>query len=79
VAGSINVETARSVDRQTVLELLEERGLDAKAGDSDLTVEVRCDDCGELLVELETLVRDAELPLVPVEADGRIFLRPPGD
>jgi hypothetical protein len=79
VAGSINVQTARIVDRQTVLELLEERGLEAKAGDSDLTVEVRCDDCAELLVELETLVREAQLPLVPVEDEGRIFLRPPGD
>jgi hypothetical protein len=79
VTGSINVETARTVDRQTILELLEERGLQAKAGGSDLTVEVRCDDRGELLAELETLVREAQLPLVPVEDDGRIFLRPPGD
>jgi hypothetical protein len=79
VAGSINVQTARTVDRQTVLDLLAKRGLEAKPGDGDLTVEVRCDNCADLLVELEALVRQAELPLIPVEDDGRIFLRPPGD
>jgi hypothetical protein len=76
---SIELETARAVDRDAVLELLAQRGLEAKAGPDDLVVEVRCGDCAELLAELEALVREAELPLVPVETDGRIFLRLPGD
>jgi hypothetical protein len=76
---SIELETARAVDRDAVLELLAQRGLDAKAGADDLVIDVRGGDCAELLAELEALVREAELPLVPVEADGRIFLRPPGD
>jgi hypothetical protein len=79
VADPIHVATSRVVDRDAVLALLDERGIAAEAGDGDLALEVRCGDCVALLVELEALVRDAELPLVPVAADGRIFLRPPGD
>jgi hypothetical protein len=79
VTKSIQLETARAVDRDAVLLILEERGITAKAANGELAIEVDCGDCGQVLLELEALVRESELPLVPIEAGGRIFLRPPGD
>ena len=75
--GVVEVETARLPDREAVLALLQERGVTAEPRE-DLSIDVR-GERDEVLAELEALVREAELPLVPVEADGRIFLRPPGD
>ena len=74
----VEVETARLPDREAVLALLQERGVKAEPREDTLSIDVR-GDRDEVLAELEALVREAELPLVPVEGDGKIFLRPPAD
>lgn len=73
------LETSRTPDRDAVLKLLRERDIAAEPGDDELSIEVRDRDGVDLLSELETLVRESELPLVPVHADGLIYLRPQGD
>ena len=83
---SVPVEVTRVPDRDELLRVLAERGLDARAVDGDwLGIEIPCGDgdddqaCADVAHQVETLIADAGLPLVPVLADGRIFVRPPGD
>jgi hypothetical protein len=87
MADEIELQMARLVDRDAVLEALRERGVEAEAIDEEGTLGVRvpCGDgesdrtCDDLLAEMESLVADAGLPLVPQRGDGFVFLRPPGD
>ena len=75
---AVAVRTMRTVDRDWVLGTLGEHGYEARpAGDDGLAVEVACEGCEELLAELEHLVGDLGLPLVPVVAEGAVILRPP--
>jgi hypothetical protein len=81
----VEVEVARIVDRDHLLEALAQRGVEAHAVEEDdrLTVEVPCPDgeheelCDDLVAELESWVMAEGIPLVPVRTDDSIFLRPP--
>lgn len=83
----IELEVARVVDRDALLEVLEARGIAAEPLEEDdrLGFRIPCADgeadsaCNELLAQLEVLVADAGLPLVPQRGEGFVFLRPPGD
>ena len=84
VSDSVQVGVPRTVDRDHVLEALAERGHQARALDDDQNValEIPCGGdavaaCNELLAELEALVGELDVPLVPVLGDGAVFLRPP--
>jgi hypothetical protein len=78
--AAVAVQTMRTVDRDWLLQALAEHGHDARpvGGDEGLSVEVACDGCTELLSDLEHLVGELGLPLVPMMADGAVILRPPG-
>jgi hypothetical protein len=83
---TVEVEVARFVDRDHLLEALAARGVEAHPVEEHgrLTLEVPCADgdhnrlCDDLLSELESWVRSEGIPLVPIHASGSIFLRPPG-
>ena len=87
MSESIELQVARVVDQDALLEALQEQGIDVEPLEDDeaLGFRIPCADgesdqaCGELLARLETLVADAGLPLVPQRGDGFVFLRPPGD
>jgi hypothetical protein len=84
----LEVEVARTVDRDQVLQALAARRIEAKPldeHDGRLAIEVACADgerddvCDELFAELEAWITEEGVPLVPLRANGSIFLRPPGD
>jgi hypothetical protein len=85
VTESVEVELARVADRDRVLQLLHERGLDASEVEvkGRVALEIACGEdarlrgCDDVVHELEALVAEAGIPLVPLEDEGRVFLRPP--
>ena len=87
MADRIHVELARIPDRERLLEALAERGVEARATDTDgrLGVEIPCDDgdperpCADVAGELEGWLDEIGLQLVPMETDDGLFLRPPAD
>ena len=81
---SVQVGFARTVDRESLLRELEERGVEARSVDDGgrFGIEVPCDGdaermCTELYAELESWIGPSGLPLVPMRVDGAVFLRPP--
>jgi hypothetical protein len=83
---TVPVEVARIPDRDELLHVLKQHGLEARAVDSEdwLGLEIPCaedDDeeraCADMLHRVETLLAETGLPLVPVVAGRRIVLRPP--
>jgi hypothetical protein len=77
---SVKLETARTIDRDELVDALRQRGLEVKPLDENDSpgLEVLCDGCEDVLAQIETWLAENELPLVPVLADERVFLRPPG-
>jgi hypothetical protein len=77
----IVLETARMPDRDRLRAALAERGFEARALEEDgmPALEIPCDGCEDVLARVEAWLAECELPLVPVLADGRVILRPPGD
>ena len=75
------LETARTPDRDRLRAALAEGGFEARELDEDGTpaLEVPCDGCEDLIQRIEAWLAENELPLVPVLADGRVILRPPGE
>jgi hypothetical protein len=80
----VHVELSRTNDRDQVLQALAQRGHEARPTEEDgwPAIEVPCDGdaaraCDDLVAELETLVGELAVPLVPVRGDGVIYLRPP--
>ena len=80
MASTIDVHAARIPDRDKLVELLREAGVDAKPH-GELDIEVPCTDddgaCDELLTEVEGLVMDLGATMIPIKHDGVIYLRPP--
>ncbi len=81
MAETLQVEAARIPDRDRLLEMLEDHGLDVHAVD-EIGIEVPCGDergraCDELLAYVESVVMDLGAPFVPIKHDGVIYLRPP--
>jgi hypothetical protein len=84
MADSVEVEVPRVPERDELLKSLEEQGIEAKAIDADdhLGIEIPCGGdadsaCDEIVQRLESWIADAGLALVPVKADGHVYLRPP--
>jgi hypothetical protein len=77
----IVLETAREPDRDRLRAALAAGGFEARDLDDDGTpaLEIPCDGCQDVLERIEAWLAKVELPLVPVLADGRVILRPPGD
>lgn len=81
--AAIHVEVSRTVDRDWLMRTFEARGLEPRSIDEDgrLSVELQCEGnreivCHELYEELEGWIAASGLPLVPIEHDGAIVVRP---
>ena len=77
----IDVEAARIPDRDQLLRLLREHGLDAQPH-NELGIQVPCgeDDpgaCDDLFSYVEGVVMDLGAQMVPIKHEGVIYLRPP--
>ena len=77
----VQVEAARIPDRDRLVQLLREHGVDARPVD-EVTIEVPCaDDNGrasdELLAEIEGVIFYLGAPFVPQKHEGVIYIRPP--
>jgi hypothetical protein len=76
----VQVEAARIPDRDRLLALLAENGLEPRAVD-EIGIEVPCDDataaCDDVLAEIENVIMDIGAPFVPIKHDGVIYIRPP--
>jgi len=87
MSESIELQVARVVDQEALLKVLSERGIVAEPLEEDgvLGFRIPCDDgatdeaCGDLVAQVEDLIAETGLPLVPQRGDGFVFLRPPGD
>ena len=85
--ASIELRVARVVDHEALAGVLSAHGIEGvPLGDeTPLGFRIPCEDgesergCVELLAQVESLVADTGLPLVPVRGDGFVFLGPPGD
>lgn len=78
---SVDVHAARIPDRDRLVELLEEHGLDAEPH-GELEIRVPCADddtqaCDDLFAYVETVVLDLGASMVPLKHEGVIYLRPP--
>ena len=80
MATSVQVEAARIPDRDRLLRMLHEEGLDARAVD-EIGIEVPCDDadttCDDLFVHAENVIMSLGAPFVPIKHAGVIYIRPP--
>ena len=80
-AATVQVEAARIPDRDRLLRLLTDEGMDARAV-KEVGIEVPCGDdadgtCDELLPTIEAAIIDIGAPFVPVKHEGVIYIRPP--
>ena len=77
MSSTIQVEAARIPDRDKLLALLQEHGLDAHP-ENEIGIVVPCEDGGdELFSYVEELVMNLGAPFVPIKHAGVIYIRPP--
>ena len=77
MATTIQVTAARIPDRDKLLELLQEHGLDARPED-EVGIVVPCEDGGaELLSYIEGVIMQIGAPFVPIKHERVIYIRPP--
>ena len=80
--ASVEIEAARIPDRDRLLQLLQDDGLEARPLD-EVGIEVPCGDgtndeaCDDLLTSVEHVIMDLGAPFVPIKHDGVIYIRPP--
>jgi hypothetical protein len=62
-----------------LLSALEQSGLDAQVVDreGETVIEIDADSGEDALAKVESVLGELELPLVPEQADGKIYVRPP--
>ncbi|MFL5912604.1 MAG: hypothetical protein ACJ768_18805 [Gaiellaceae bacterium] len=75
--GSIQVEAARIPDRDKLLDLLREHGLDAEPENEVGIVVSNQDGDGEVFATVEELVMAIGAPFVPIKHEDVIYVRPP--
>ena len=75
--GSIQVEAARIPDRDKLLGLLREHGLEAEPENEVGIVVSNQDGDGEVFATVEELVMQIGAPFVPIKHEGTIYIRPP--
>lgn len=74
---AIDVHAARIPDRDRLLQLLREHGLEAEPeGELEIVVGTPHAD-GEVFREVEALIVDIGAPFVPIQHEGVIYVRPP--
>jgi hypothetical protein len=74
---AIDVHAARIPDRDKLVDLLREHGLDAEPlGELDIEVAASAEN-DELFAYVEELVIDLGATMIPFKHDGVIYLRPP--
>jgi hypothetical protein len=80
VTEHIPVQAARIPDRDRLLQELREAGLEAKAV-GEIEIEVSTEDAEaeehEVYALVEQMIMSIGAPFVPMEHDGRIYIRPP--
>ena len=82
MSETVQVEAARIPDRDRLLQLLTQHGLEASAV-NEVGIEVPCEDgesaqaCDDLLASVEDVIMDLGAPFVPIKHDGVIYIRPP--
>ena len=80
MAENVQVEAARTPDRDRLLQELRDAGLDARPVD-EVSIEVPYGDAEEACDELIALAEDAIMrigaPFVPQKHEGTIYIRPP--
>jgi hypothetical protein len=77
MASMIQVEAARIPDRDKLLQLLRDHGLDAQP-ENEVDIVVPADDGGnELLSYIEGVIMQIGAPFVPIKHEGVIYIRPP--
>ena len=81
MSSTIQVEAARIPDRDKLVALLREHGLDAKAH-HELGIDVFCGEdsakaCDEVYSEVEGLIMAIGAPFVPIKHEGVVYVRPP--
>jgi hypothetical protein len=74
---SIQVEAARIPDRDKLLALLLEHGLDAEPEDEIGIVVAGQDGDGEVYSTVEDLIMQIGAPFVPIKHEDVIYIRPP--
>ena len=74
---TIQVEAARIPDRDQLLGLLREHGLEAQAENEVGIVVPTQDGDGEVFSTVEELIVNIGAPVVPIKHDGVIYIRPP--
>ena len=75
--GTVQVEAARIPDRDTLLRLLREHGLDAEPENEVGIVVSNQDGDGEVFATVEELVMKIGAPFVPIKHEDVIYVRPP--
>ena len=77
MSDTIQVEAARIPDRNKLLELLREHGLDVQP-ENEVSIIVPCDDDGGgLFSYVEGLIMQIGAPFVPIKHEDVIYIRPP--
>jgi hypothetical protein len=77
MSDTIQVDAARIPDRDTLLALLREDGLDARP-ENEVSILVLCEDGGdELFTYVERMIMQIGAPFVPIKHEGVIYVRPP--
>jgi hypothetical protein len=75
--GAIQVEAARIPDRDELLTLLREHGLDAEPENEVGIVVANQDTDGEVFSTVEELIMNIGAPFVPIKHESVIYIRPP--
>jgi hypothetical protein len=80
MADNVQVEAARIPDRDKLVEILTEHGLDARPVE-EVEIEVHYEESGDagvaVLAEVEHVVMSLGAPFVPLKHEGVIYIRPP--
>ncbi len=75
--GAIQVEAARIPDRDELLALLHEHGLDAEPENELGIVVAHQDSDNEVFSTVEELIMNIGAPFVPIKHEAVIYIRPP--
>lgn len=81
MSSTIDVAAARIPDRDRLLHLLRDNGLEAEPFE-ELGIQVPCGDddpgaCDQVFAHVEGLVMDLGAQMIPIKHDGVIYVRPP--
>ena len=76
MAEHIPVQAARIPDRDRLLRELREAGLDAEPI-GEIEIEVQAGDTHDVYSRVEDMIMSLGAPFVPIEHEGRIYVRPP--